>query len=359
MTTATHQDIKTATPQADKPAQPHTHRKHQGRIHRDPALRKRPLRPLEAIPYGQTILTEIDRFRFLTNLQVGELVYRSTLTKDNRPRSDTHYQDPCNRVLADLFDLKLIERIPVFQTHQRTGNLFQAAVNILTRKGAEAVQAACDRADRGETPRWTPDLKRYTSQKIDHELAINDLAIALRRAVDAIGGVVLDWHDDDLLERHKQTTRFGNFTPDGWCVVQMPGGRLCPLFVEVDRGTEVILSGSGSTKDWKTKIERYGDYFAFRYQDDPFYADLGYDPRAMAKPVVLTETTSPERLANMLKATAAAGGYGTYWYTTRQAIFGTPDMKQGVFGAMVGPIWRRMGIEHPVNLRHHFAGTSS
>lgn len=323
----------------------------QGRIHRDPSKAKR-IYPLERIPQGEAILIELDRHRFLTNSQVGQLLFRHTLTKFGKPRSEKQYQETCNEVLGHLFNAGYLERIQVYHTHQLTGNVFQDGVNLLTGKGAKAVQAAYDRHDSGETVRWTPDLKRFGFQKVDHELEINDFWIALQRGVWSLAPAeyfLHDRHDDDLLERAKATTRFNTFTPDGWCVVESPEGRLCPLFLEVDRGNEVVVSQVGSTKDWKTKIERYGEYFQLRYRDDPFYRQLEFHPDEMANPVVLIVTSSPERLRNMLAATEKAGGMGTYWYTTKAELY-------GAWGAILRPIWRRMDREEPVSLLDHIKG---
>lgn len=332
------------------PTPPKTTKKYQGRVHVDPAKVSK-IYPLEGIQQGSATLIQLDRFRFLTNPQVGELLFRQTLTRYGKPRSSKEYQRSANETLRRLLYAGYIERIQIYQTHRLTGNVFQSAVNLLTRKGASEVQSLYDRADAGERLRWTPDLKRYTFQKIDHELEINDAAIALYRGVWALGeGFDLyEWHDDDLLERSKQLTRFNDFTPDGFGIVETPSHRLCPLFVEIDRGTEVVISQVGSTKDWKTKIERYGAYLRDRYRDDPFYASLGFAPAEMAHPIILTIAPSPGRIATMLDATDQAGGLGAYWYATRQDVYGT-------FGGILGPVWRKLNAAEPVSLRDHLLG---
>ncbi len=240
-------------------------------------------------------------------------------------------RDRSNRkCLLRLKDNGLIERLKVFHTHRVTGAFYQDAVNILTRAGAQLVQEHYDAAGSGQRVRWRPDLKRLTNATLDHELAINDLAIAAHRACWERRWELHDWHDDDLLAR--RTTAFDGFIPDGFGVVDT-GTRLVPVFVEIDRGTETVASPSGSTKDWRTKIERYLGYLNHRFRDDPLLATLGYRPATLDRPLVLTVTTSETRLENMLAATAAVGGDHRFLFTTGPAIFG----ERGRFWA---PVWR-------------------
>lgn len=343
-------------PRKSRKGIPQTHKPHQKRNSHDPKLAKHNPRPLELVPRGESILIEIDRARFLTNGQIGELLFRRTLTQDNTLRADTTFQKFANRSLRDLLALGLIEKVQTYQTHRRTGNVFQDGVNILSPKGLTALKKILDRQDSVEPVRSTPALREFSFRKIDHELAITDMLIALRRAVWSLGVDcdVFDIHDDDQLSRLKGFARFDEFTPDFWCVVQTPDG-LFPLFGEADRGTEMIESTTGSTKDWKTKLMRYGQYISTRYHSDPFYVSLGYDTRAMRWPVVLTMTTSDERRANMLKVTPTAGGAGAYWYTTKEAVFGPadPDYKQSPFGMILEPIWQHLAKEPTISLRDY------
>lgn len=334
-----------------------TNRKeYQKRINRRSDLRKRPLPPLELIPFADQILMQLDQKRFLTNIQIGELFFRGTRTVHGKMRSELQFQRTAGEAIGNLMDHKLIDRIPVFQTHRRTGNIFQTQVNLLTRKGRDHVQDCYDREDDGEVLRPTGDLKRFTHQKIDHELAINDIAIALQRAVWRLGPEyqVVEWFDDDLLERHKHTTRFHDFTPDAWCLVEGPDDRLCPMFIEVDRGTEMVRSKRNSTKDWYTKMVRYGYYIAHRYHEDPFYAELECDTRKMVHPLVLTITTSEERMKNMLAATEEANGRNTYWYTQRERVFGSDSLPP--LDVFLEPIWSRLQTRSPLNLMDYLTG---
>lgn len=351
------------TPQTPK----QIHRTHQKRINRDPALRKRTLPPYEKIPSAELILRNIDQFRFLTNEQIGELLFRRTLNRFGKVRSEKwrQYQNPANDAIGDLTDHGLITKLRIFQTHRLTGNIFQSTVNILTPAGKRKVQEAYDRDDEGEALRPTSDLKRYSNQKIDHELEIIDATIALKRAIWSMGTGydVLEWHDDDMLSRDRDAL-FQTFLPDAWCVVEAPGGRLCPLFFEIDRGTETIMPGtySNPSRTWLAKMGNYGDYFQYRYKHDPFYVKRGFDlsHELVAQKIVLTVTTSQERLENMLEATRKAGGRNTYWYTTRQLLYGTPNLAKGEtwnFGAILEPIWSRVNDSAPVSLRDHIVGS--
>ncbi len=223
------------------------------------------------------------------------------------------------------------------------------AVNILTRTGADKVQEEYDRRDRGETLRWTPDVKKFQHASIDHELEIIDAAIALYRGVEQLGGEVPHFFDDDQLSRAKGQHRFQDFTPDAFALAAL-GGHLSPLFFEIDRGTEVVLSKTGSTKDIKTKVERYGAYMRSRYAADPFFEALRGPEEVWQSPIVLTITTSAERLQNMLRATQEGKGRTAYWYTTRAQIYAE-------VGAITGSIWQVIGPEER-SLARHLAGPS-
>lgn len=341
-------------PRPSRKGIPQTHKLHQKRNSHDPELATRKPRPLELVPYGELILIEIDRSRFLTNGQIGELLFRRGPTKQHKPRAEAQYQKFANLSIRDLLAMNLIEKVQIYQTHRQTGNVFQDGVNILSPKGLTELKKIHERQDSVEPVRSTPALRDFSFRKIDHELAITNIQIALRRATWSLGPDcdVLDFHDDDQLSRLKGLALFSDFTPDGWCVVQTPEG-LFPLFIEADRGTEVIKSTTGSTKDWFTKMTRYSNYHSHRYHADPLYRNLGYDTRAIHPPLILTVTTGHERQAHMLNATAEAGCYGSYWFTTKAELFGTPDMDRSPFGAILEPIWKRLKTGESVDLRSH------
>ncbi len=214
--------------------------------------------------------------------------------------------------LRRLKDRELVACLPVFR-HTSAGTFVRGEVNVLTAKGAQLVREHY--AAVGYDPealRWSPKIREYTNQTIDHELAINDVAIAAVTAARSAGIALHDWHDDQQLHSLKASgrVRFFDFTPDGFFILETPQKRQ-PYFIEVDRGTESVTGRAPNT--WQRKIERYGTYLKERYRDDPYFAGL-------PAPLVLTVTTGPERLGNLLDATRTAGGQKAYWFTTRAWI---------------------------------------
>lgn len=260
--------------------------------------------------------------------------------------AETTARDRCNKkCLLRLKDNGLIERLKVFHTHKVSGHIYQDAVNILTREGARQVAEFYAEDGTGQQLRWRPELKRFANQTIDHELAVNDFAIAAHRACWERHWDLFDWHDDDRLSR--RPTALGNLLPDGFGVIAA-SPRLIPIFVEIDRGTETVHSDRGSATDWKSRVERYGAYLAQRFATDPLLQTLGYAADELTPPLVLIATTSRPRLDHMRAATHAAGGDARFWYTTNQALYRTPD-------AFWTPIWWSATSPHPLSLADYVA----
>jgi hypothetical protein len=191
--------------------------------------------------------------------------------------------------------------------------------------------------------RWIPTRssapKASTAQ---HALEVNDAYISLMRGIGMVNGVNLfAWYNDQQLSKLREIAGFTSFFPDGLCIVSSDRRGICPVFVEVDRATETVWSDRHTKSVWADKIRSYGAYLkdqGWRY--DVFWREeLGYsleevqDPKQWANPIVLTITTSPERVNLMLEATAKAGGGGTYWYTSQPELYATWD-------AIQGKIWR-------------------
>lgn len=237
---------------------------------------------------------------------------------------DVTARDKCNKkCLLRLKDAGLIERIPIFYTHPTTGSTVRDGVNLLTRAGAELVETWLIEEGRGRDYRWHPGLKEWSEVEIRHELAVNDFAIALHCAAGDRGWDVIEWHDDDQLQKLKERTALGDLIPDGICVLESPSQRL-PLFFELDRGTEPVTGRSANR--WERKIDKYDDYFRTRFRTDPFFTDLlGYDTDDLADPVVLAVTTKGElRMRNLVEATRAGGVRDTYWHTTTKLLYPAP-----------------------------------
>lgn len=198
--------------------------------------------------------------------------------------------------------------------------------------------------------RWTNRLARFQEQTIAHLWEINTFAIHLRRAIGAAEGMQMRaWLDDDQLSRLKDQGLFSSFTPDGFCLVEVQTGsgmKLVPIFVEIDRRTETLKSSGFSGKDWATKIQRYGSYFAVDFRSDPFLEHIGITRDLLTfldSPRVLTQTVGDDRVPRMITTTAESGGKGTYLYTERSSV-------RAEWGSVLGSIWHSTDAVPPYSI---------
>lgn len=177
---------------------------------------------------------------------------------------------------------------------------------------------------------------------LDHLLATNDIRVRFEVSAPKAGFTLLEWVDDkslasisirDTFRVRRPSGRVETMAvgPDGYVSLLSPDGTTRHrAFVEADRGTVPLTR-------WAKKVEAYrayfqSDVFASRYQaSKPFR--------------VLTVTTGPDRLENMLATTLASGGATWFWFSTFSTLraSGTPLMK---------PVWRMTGSPDPAHFPH-------
>lgn len=320
----------------------------QGRVNRDPQ-KIRKVYQLEDINQGQQILQSLGLYRLLSNQQVGELLFRGLKTSEGLTRSDKMFQKAANLSLNRLIDAGLVTRVGVTLRHRNTQNKYMTHLNLLTQSGAKTVAEWLAEQGDGRAVRWAGSLKNnYHQTEPNHLVAINDALIHLTRAVWSIGGDVVELYTDAQLK-----TYFKGLIPDFLAIVEMPSGRVCPLFGEVDTGSMTGQSASAQVRDWTKKIQAYGAYLKHQYGDDQFFYQLGFDPRDMAHPLVLTLTAKDGRLQNIVNATRTAGGGNAYWHTTLSALYDNPKMGIDNWLSMTKPIWYRPHGNEPVSLSDH------
>lgn len=240
--------------------------------------------------------------------------------------------------LRRLKDLGLVEVVTT--QRENVSVLNRVPLNILTEAGAAAVVAYYADRDIAYIPRWQPTLKDYAARTTAHALAINDAAIALAASAQEAGYTFLDWHDDLHLRalRDDKQVLLTDFWPDGFFSLGWEH-RIWPFFLEIDRGTESV--GSASANSWRSKMKKYGQYLKFRWRADSYFLPEQY----AHPPLVLTVTTGPTRLENLLEATQKAGGGKSYWFAAREWL--------GLDYDVMGPIWRAPYIDELCALREH------
>lgn len=171
---------------------------------------------------------------------------------------------------------------------------------------------------------------------LEHLLATNDIRIRLQLAAGHAGFTLLEWLDDKSLASQSIRDQFAVVTtagrreswavgPDGYVSLLAPDGKTRHrAFIEADRATVPLAR-------WQVKVEKYLAYFASSVFRERYGATKPFR--------VLTVTTSPERMANMRRITAAVPGSGPwFWFTTYQAIVDPAALFHK-------PLWQMAGSE--------------
>lgn len=262
---------------------------------RDPYQRDQqaPRKPVAAINQGLEVLHLLDALPYLENDQIERIVYLRT--RDGRPRTPAGAAVACNLAVRELFDAGYLDRLPlVFPTLDipRVN-----AVNVLTKRGFQAVTASHPEASWNWQPSRTPNWQTVNPHR--------SWAVSLLAGL--LAGVVLrDWGywsvmDDHHLHRLSgEGVPFGAI-PDGFFVIHRPDtGHDYPFFLEVDLGNE-------SQAIWAKKVADYGLFLKNHY---------AYVFPGLPMPVVLCVADGPKRVANLMQTTGAAGGGGAWWFAS-------------------------------------------
>lgn len=269
--------------------------------------------PLKHTLNGIQILREIARIGFLTNSQIRDLLFADLPNSHGELRTEQGAQAAADRSLRRLWDNGYLDRVRVVLTSRRTAGGYTAFVNVLTARGLESVKQYLEETGTKIDLRAKVGDPELSLQQLEHSVALYDLYALFHRSVRLQGFLLPTWLDDRQLAtlRAKGQTRLGN-VPDAVFVVGHSRKDAKGFFLELDLGTESISGTSDRRRDWQGKIESYERYFATA-TDDALLSGL-------ARPIVLTVTTSERRLLNMLEATRQAGGGAGYWYTTREEL---------------------------------------
>lgn len=272
----------------------------------------------------------LDQRRFLTARQISRLFFRGEREAIADPlirdRALTAADRQTNRsTLRPLKDAELITVLRPFVTGETTP-LTRKEVNVLTTKGAALVRQAFIDEELGRQPHWSRSLLEIDNTNQAHSALLNDWFILMRRAM-RDGWQLRGWRDDrDLAQLTNQgATGFTGMIPDAVFVLSLRSDRAkdehFPFILELDRGTESVLSVRQPLKDWTAKIERYLRYVAGPIDQDPLWAGIARPPQ------ILTLTSSIPRRDNLIEATAAVGGNDRFWFATYQPLLTDRDPK--------------------------------
>jgi len=311
------------------------------RLHRDPT--RATLLPLKHIDHGLDVLVQLDRFPCLTNGQISDLLFAGAPNRRGVPRTENAARAATSRTLQRLWDARYVERLPAMLTSRRTGLPYLHFVNALTEAGAAVVAEHYAALERPPALRWTRGSLEIGPQQLEHTVGLTSIAALLARACRAAGLTFTSWRDDRQLAglNREGRTHFIS-VPDGFFIIGRSRQESRAYFLELDLGTETVLGFSPFRRDWGDKIAGYVKYFAREYPREVFF-------KGVARPVVLTITTSPERRANLVAATRAAGGDAGYWFTTLDQ-FDPPDGQVPRAAAVFAPIWQAPTDDAPRSL---------
>jgi hypothetical protein len=158
--------------------------------------------------------------------------------------------------------------------------------------------------------KWSDKQNKVEHFFIEHTLAINDIWIAFSKAVVATGNYDLIWFKESEIKGWKEKVddpensgKTLAITPDAFLSLTGNSKR-ANYFLEVDRATE-------SNRRWRDKIRGYVEYaLSGRYHDKFKSESLR----------VLTVTTSPERLTNLIKTTKSVEHADFFLFTTYEQV---------------------------------------
>ena len=234
--------------------------------------------------------------------------------------------------LRPLKDLGLVATVRPWLRGE-TGTVSRKETNLITPAGVALVQAHYDDLGKGQVARPAPDPTEIDGSDRVHDELIVDTYVAFRRAAEATGRTFWGWRDDRDLRQvaEERATTMRAAIADALFVIseREPSGMIHHrvFLVELDRGTESVVSPGNRSRNWASKVERYEAYLAGYWQRDPLLA--GFD----RPPVLLGVTLGPRRLPNLVAATAERMELSTWRLTLHQDLVGGPTV------ALDAPIW--------------------
>lgn len=250
----------------------------------------------------------------MTNSQISDLFFAELPNRRGEPRTELGARAAADRSLRRLWENRQLDRVRVVLTSRRTGGGYISFVNVLTATGLESVKQHAEETGKAIEIRAEPGDPKLSLQQLEHSVALCDLYALFQRNARSQGLKLRAWHDDRQLAalRNSGAIKLLN-VPDATFVLGRTAADAKAFFLELDLGTESVSGLSDRRRDWQGKIESYERYFATAFAHDAFLGGL-------ARPIVLTVTTSERRLTNMLEATRQAGGGSGYWYAVRETL---------------------------------------
>lgn len=268
------------------------------------------------------ILRSVIQLRVLSTTQIDALYF---------PTESGQVSSACRARLSLLTQAGYLERHFQLQspTDGRLPHLFMPTAAGIALVSAE-LGADEERLD------WKPSYNSTSWPFLAHQLALNDVYVALGTHTAQGGWVLGQWVDDRLLKRaHTATVTLEErgksekvgVVPDAYMTLELqrPPWQL-HFFIERDRGTMPATAGKPLGHSWHRRILAYNAAF-----DEGIIATQYGTSRIR----VLTITDSKARLKSLKASTEATDGRGRYWFATIQ------DLQDG--NPYTRKIWYRAG----------------
>ena len=179
----------------------------------------------------------------------------------------------------------------------------------LSKKGAALISLLFGEEEAKQI-KWSEKQNKVEVFFIEHTLAINDIWIAFSKAVVATDNYDLIWFKESEIKGWKEkvddpenSSKTLAITPDAF--INLTGNdKKANYFLEVDRATE-------SNRRWRDKVRGYVEYVYSRNYYNKFKSESLR---------ILTVTTSPERLANLMKTTKSVEKANFFLFTTFEQV---------------------------------------
>lgn len=273
------------------------------------------------------IIEVVHRHRVLSTEQIAALFFRTT---------DGRVSSQCRTRLRHLARAGLLHCAEQLQTKTDGRRPY---LYMLSPKGRDLMIE-----ELGYEPQeidWQPSYNDVAWPYLRHQLAINDVYVAIALDVGRIGWTLDKWVDDRIL-RQMHTERVLEpasglevaVVPDAYFVLSgRQGSPVLQFFLELDRATMTVAASSRRTKSWQDKIRAYQVYFDSALVTQRYGTD---------RIRVLTVTPGVDRQQHLRKATEDVGGRRRYWFTSLAALKAPETLTR--------PIWSVASHEPPCEL---------
>jgi len=250
--------------------------------------------PMRLTDRDKRIVEAVYRMRFLTSEQIKYWLFEEGSITACRRRLSFLFH---NGYLADASKPK------------SAGYGSSKRIYCLSKKGAALISHLYGEQEAKQI-KWNEKQNKVEHFFIEHTLAINDIWIAFSKAVVATNNYDLIWFKESEVKSWKEkvvdpenTGKTLAITPDAFLYLT-GNDKKANYFLEVDRATE-------SNRRWRDKVRGYVEFV---------YSRKYYDKFKSESLRILTVTTSPERLTNLMKTTKNVDRADFFLFTTFEQI---------------------------------------